>query len=372
MNLGTTWGHPVHDHRKPCAHPVGTETRQKTSPKPLVPLAETGIELRHRRARRRASRRKLRTAGSWETSRPSGPTRSDAHAERDGGPAGGDSGRRGVGRPADRAARRGATRTAEHEGGPPEATPTATTWETRATTGRPEWEAVEEGEAGSGATRRGRRGQPQRQRAGSFTPRQHRARPPGPPEGNLRRRRSGRPRRRRDRAGSSVHADDERRAIGATRRRCSGRPRHRRAWRTRRLPPMRSAGRLGQPGIGAKGGQPPDATRSDGRTAAQTVDLAVGATRPQADRTCNAGPLDLIHRGAPHHVPVCQRLRPTGASDTSGASACRCDADHGRSAAPRRTARLVAPVPLTARVRTPGTPPTVLAWTLLPAPLFRA
>jgi len=143
-------------------------------------------------------------------------------------------------------------------------------------------------------------------------------------EGDLRRRRSGRPRRRRGRAGSSVHADDERRAIGATRRRRSGRPRCRRARRTRRRPPMRSADRLGRPGSGAKRGQPRDATRSDGRTAAQKVDLAVGATRPQAGRMCIAGPLDLIHRGAPHHVPVCQAQAPQPASDTARV----CDLPH--------------------------------------------
>jgi len=60
MDLGTTWGHPVHDDRTSCAHPVGGRSSSETSPKPLVPLAETGVELRHRRARRRAGRRRLR------------------------------------------------------------------------------------------------------------------------------------------------------------------------------------------------------------------------------------------------------------------------------------------------------------------------
>jgi hypothetical protein len=106
--------------------------------------------------------------------------------------------------------------------------------------------------------------------------------------------------------------------------------------RSHRRPPMRSADRLGRPSTGAQRGRPRDATRSDGRTAAQKVDLAVGATRPQADRMCNAGPLDLIHRGAPHRlrdgerrrVPVCQRVARLPASDT----ARRCEAHHAWAA----------------------------------------
>ena len=120
MELGTTWGHPVHEYPHACAHPVHAETRQKTSPKPLVPLAETGIELRHRRARRRASRRRLRTAGSWETSRPSGPARSTAGSvQQDGGPP---RGNLGTAAQRETAATTGTTRSgagAEHDGGPP-------------------------------------------------------------------------------------------------------------------------------------------------------------------------------------------------------------------------------------------------------------
>ena len=158
----------------------------------------------------------------------------------------------------------------------------------------------------------------------------------GPAEGDLRRRRSGRPRRRRGRAGSSVHADDERRAIGATRRRRSGRPWCRRAWRTRRRPLMRSAGRLGQPGVGAKRGQPQDATRSDGRTAARKVDLAVGATRPQADRTCKRGaPRSHTSRGpAP-----CSSLPSADAAARERHGFPRCDLPHATGTRMRAPAR---------------------------------
>ncbi len=84
----------------------------------------------------------------------------------------------------------------------------------------------------------------------------------------------------------------------------------------------------------------------------------------------NAGPLDLIHRGAPHHVPVCQGAHREPATDTVPRAACRCDAAHLRSPPPApggRPTQTRGP-----RVRSPGTPPTVLAWTPLPAPRTRA
>ena len=65
-NLGTN--RPIR--RTSCAHPVGAETRRKTSPKPLVPLAETGVELRPRRARR---------AGHPEATPAAGGMRETAH-----------------------------------------------------------------------------------------------------------------------------------------------------------------------------------------------------------------------------------------------------------------------------------------------------
>ena len=182
MKVGTTWGHPVHDGGYPCAHPVHAETGQKTSPKPLVRVGETGIELRHRRARRRASRRRLRTAGSWETGRPSGPTRSTAGSvRRDDEPP---EGNPGTAAQRETAAATGTTRSsagAEHDDGPPEGNPgTAAQRETAAATGTTGARQVEEGEAGARGNPGRRSGRPRRRCTGPLPPRQHRARPPGP------------------------------------------------------------------------------------------------------------------------------------------------------------------------------------------------
>ena len=331
----------MHDCRKPCAHPVGAETRQKTSPKPLVPLAETGIELRHRRARRRASRRKLRTAGSWETSRPSGPARSDAHAERDGGPAGGNSGRRGAGRPADRAARRGATRTPSETAGQPEETPDG-------------------GELGDQPTERPgeeRRGPPST-RVGHR--RQLRRRRPGRP-GRRRAGRSGRQSRKAKQAAGQPVADDAgNRSVSGPALSHLDSTEHDHRVRRRatsdddaagdrggdgtgqgvRCTPTTNVGPSGQPGGGEAGNRSADGP--GGRGGGRRCDRRAGWGNPAAARRAgnrrtrrgptdvrlhrrstsrsgqpgrrptgraNAGPLDLIHRGAPHHVPVCQRRR---------------------------------------------------------------
>jgi hypothetical protein len=200
MDLGTTWGHPVHDARRSCAHPVGGRSSSETSAKPLVPLAETGVELRHRRARRRAGRRRLRhRAGPGDRTREGpdeelGGTPSETAGTREATPA-----PRSTGRPDRRGpddwrgsrARRRAT---------PGRPGTAGHRETGGATGPTASTAAEEGKAGGRTTSRRRRGQPQRWRGGTAagrTPRSAPRRAPGPPEGDLRRRRSGRPRRRR-------------------------------------------------------------------------------------------------------------------------------------------------------------------------------
>lgn len=174
-----------------------------------------------------------------------------------------------------------------------------------------------------GATRRQRRGKPFRWCTGSLPPRQHRARPPDPRRATS------------DGVTAGDRSDDGERQ-GA---RCT---------------PTTNARPSGQPDGGDAGDR--DAGGPGGRGGGRRCDRRAGRGNPAAARRvgnlptrrgptdarlhrrstsrsgqpdrrptgrANAGPLDLIHRGAPHHVPVCQGERPSRASDTAQSPARR-------------------------------------------------